>query len=153
MPAGRTDCASRDIAAPADRLWQAWFGPGELVQWLPPGDMRGEVLALEPSQGGAFRMRLTYASDGTGKTTANTDLVEGVFALIEPPHRFRLDTVFRSDDPAFAGIMQMTWSFEPIPGGTRVTVSAENVPPGISAADHANGLDLSLDNLARHVET
>jgi hypothetical protein len=36
--------------------------------------------------------------------------------------------------------------------GTRVEFRADDVPPGISAEDHAAGLNSSLANLARYVE-
>ena len=36
--------------------------------------------------------------------------------------------------------------------GTRVVITADDVPNGISAEDHATGLASSLANLARHVE-
>ena len=56
---------------------------------------------------------------------------------------------FESADLAFAGEMVVTWSFEALPAGTRVTVTAENVPPGITQADHDAGFRSSLGNLAR----
>ena len=58
---------------------------------------------------------------------------------------------FDSPDPAFAGSMTMTWSLDPVPGGTDVTIRCEDVPPGIDAQDHAKGLSSSLDNLAAYV--
>jgi hypothetical protein len=48
--------------------------------------------------------------------------------------------------------MVMTWTLGPAAGGTLVTLTAENVPPGISAEDHSAGLASSLENLARFVE-
>jgi hypothetical protein len=45
--------------------------------------------------------------------------------------------------------MLMTWVFEPTPAGTKVTITAENVPSGISPADHDEGLRSSLENLAK----
>ncbi len=60
---------------------------------------------------------------------------------------------FASDDPAFAGTMTMTWAVQAVGGGTRVEITADDVPDGISADDHAAGLSSSLDNLARHVES
>lgn len=45
----------------------------------------------------------------------------------------------------------MTWLFEPAPDGTNVTITAENVPAGISAEDHAAGLASTLENLASFV--
>jgi hypothetical protein len=60
---------------------------------------------------------------------------------------------FVSDDPAFAGTMTMTWAVRAVDGGTRVEITADDVPDGISADDHAAGLTSSLDNLARYVES
>ena len=48
--------------------------------------------------------------------------------------------------------MTMTWRLSPAPGGTRVTVDAEDVPVGISAKDHEAGMAASLENLAHYVE-
>lgn len=58
---------------------------------------------------------------------------------------------FESADAAFSGEMTMTWSFEPESAGTRVTITADNVPAGIGKADHDEGLRSSLENLARYV--
>jgi hypothetical protein len=40
----------------------------------------------------------------------------------------------------------------PIAAGSRVEIRAENVPTGVSAADHAVGLASSLQNLAAHLD-
>lgn len=54
---------------------------------------------------------------------------------------------FASGDPAFAGQMKMTWLLAPDTDGTQVTIRCEDVPPGITAEDHAAGLASSLDHL------
>jgi len=59
---------------------------------------------------------------------------------------------FVSDDPSFAGTMTMTWEVTPIDGGSRVDVTADNVPDGISEDDHAAGLTSFLANLADYLE-
>ena len=59
---------------------------------------------------------------------------------------------FVSDDPAFHGSMSMTWEVTAVDGGTRVDITAADVPDGISAEDHAAGLRSSLDNLAAYLE-
>jgi Activator of Hsp90 ATPase homolog 1-like protein len=58
---------------------------------------------------------------------------------------------FESDDPAYSGTMRMTWSLDPVEAGTRVEIRAEDVPPGISAEDHAAGLASSLRKLADYL--
>lgn len=59
---------------------------------------------------------------------------------------------FVSNDPAYSGIMTMTWEVATAEGGTMVEIRAENVPDGISAEDHAAGLASSLANLATYLE-
>ena len=99
-------------------------------------------------------MVLTYAdaSGAPGKATADSDIVEARFLDIVPGERVVQAVDFVSDDPAYAGTMIMTWQLAVAGAGTRVTIVAEDVPDGISAADHAAGLDSSLAKLAAYVE-
>jgi hypothetical protein len=46
----------------------------------------------------------------------------------------------------------MHWSLRREGEATRVSISAENVPGGISPADHQKGLESSLENLAAYLE-
>ena len=152
---GRTDMATRLIDAPAERLYRAFLDREALEIWLPPQGMSGEVMVLEPRVGGSFRMALRYddpAAAGQGKTTADTDVVETEYTELDPGERVVHRVRFESADPAFAGDMIMTWRLDPQPGGTKVTFLAENVPEGIGQADHEQGLQSSLDNLAAYVE-
>jgi uncharacterized protein YndB with AHSA1/START domain len=149
---GRTDKASRPIAAPPDAVYRALTDPEALMAWLPPTGMSGEALLFEPWESGRYRIALRYESaappGGKGKTGARSDISAGRFLALEPDRRVVQSVRFESEDPAFAGEMIMTWSLDLAPGGTIVTVTAENVPPGISAEDHAAGLASSLENLA-----
>jgi hypothetical protein len=43
-------------------------------------------------------------------------------------------------------------SFDAAPDGTTVTITADNVPHGISKSDHDAGLRSSLEKLAAFVE-
>ena len=150
----RTDTASRVIAAPLDRVYAALVDPEALTTWLPPDGMSGRFERFDAYPGGSYRLVLTYAdaSDAHGKTTADTDVVEARFVDIVPDTRVVQAVTFVSDDPAQAGTMTMTWEVTAVEHGTRVEVRAENVPAGISAADHAEGLSSSLANLAEHLE-
>ena len=69
-----------------------------------------------------------------------------------PGERIVQTADFESDDPAYAGTMTMTWELRPVPDGTEVTIIASDVPPGISAEDHAQGLASTLSNLADFLE-
>ena len=149
MPEGRTDTASRLVAALPDAVYAALIDPDALIAWLPPAGMSGRVLLFEPWEGGRYRIELRYAEPGAGKTDAGSDISAGRFLALEPGRRLVQSVEFETDDLRFAGTMVMTWSLEPATGGTTVTVTAQNVPAGISARDHEAGLSSSLDNLAR----
>ena len=151
----RTDRASRLIRAPRDAVYRAFVDPDALVRWLPPEGMTGEILAFDPRPDGAYRMALHYDAAGheaRGKTSEHADLVEGRFVALVPGRRIVQAAAFDSDDPAFAGVMTISWSFESANGGTRVAVVCEDVPEGITRRDHEAGLKSSLANLAAFLE-
>ncbi|CAL9611065.1 hypothetical protein SUDANB121_05653 [Nocardiopsis dassonvillei] len=150
---GRVDRSERRIAAPAGEVYRALLDPAALERWLPPAGMTGRMERFDARQGGGFRLALTYREPGRGKTDADTDVVEVGFAELVPGERVVQRAVFESDDPAYAGTMTMTWALAPDAGGTVVTVTAEDVPPGVSAEDHAAGLASSLAQLAAFVES
>jgi uncharacterized protein YndB with AHSA1/START domain len=152
---GRTDAASRVIAAPLERVYAALVDPEALTSWLPPQGMSGRFERFDARPGGSYRLVLTYADASTarGKTTADSDVVEARFVDVVPGARVVQAVDFVSDDPDQAGTMTMTWEVAPVDAGTRVDLRADEVPVGISAEDHAVGLNSSLANLARYLET
>jgi uncharacterized protein YndB with AHSA1/START domain len=151
---GRTDRASRIVAAPPTTVYGALLDRKSLEAWLPPHDMRGRIERWDPRPGGGFRMVLTYLDPTRpGKTSAATDVVEVGFAELVPPERVVQQAVFEADDPSYAGTMTMTWHLAAAGDGTEVSVTATDVPPGIDQADHEVGIASSLANLASYVET
>jgi uncharacterized protein YndB with AHSA1/START domain len=149
-----TDTGSRVIAVPPERVYAALVDPQALTAWLPPVGMTGKFERYDPRPGGSYRMVLTYsgASASRGKATTDSDIVEARFIELVPGVRVVQAVDFVSDDPAFAGTMTMTWEVTAVDEGTRVDITAEHVPDGISAADHAAGLTSSLMNLAEYLE-
>jgi hypothetical protein len=77
----------------------------------------------------------------------------GRYVETVPNDRVVQAVAFVSDDPALAGTMTMTWAVRAVDGGTRIEITADDVPDGVSADDHAAGLTSSLDNLAGYVES
>jgi uncharacterized protein YndB with AHSA1/START domain len=116
--------------------------------------MKAEIQRFEPREGGTYRMVLTYeeVEHTPGKSSEDSDVVEARFVELVPNVRVVQEIDFESNDPAFAGPMRMTWSLAPVPTGTEVAISCENVPDGIAKEDHAMGLRSSLENLAAFVE-
>ncbi len=152
---GRTDTASRIIQASCHALYSAWMHPHSLMAWLPPQGMRGHLEAFEAREGGRFSMTLTYRGEAhaaRGKSSDHSDVVRGRFTRLVPDALIVQAIDFQSDDPAFGGTMTMTWRFEPVAAGTRVTIRCEDVPVGITAHDHEVGLHESLEQLAAFTE-
>ena len=151
----RTDRASRVIHAPVARVFNALVNRDALETWLPPRGMTARFERFDPTPGGCYRLVLTYAdpTDSRGKTSAHSDIVEARYVDIVPADRVVQSVDFVSDDTAFAGTMTMTWAVRAIDSGTLVEITADDVPEGISAEDHAAGLTSSLDNLASYVES
>ena len=145
----RTDTASRIIHAAAHRVFAALVDEAALTAWLPPAGMTGRFEHFDARPGGSYRLVLTYAdsSSGTGKTDSRSDVVEVRFVEIARDERVAQEVVFVSDDPVFSGTMKMTWDLVADGDRTRVTVRAEDVPPGIGAEDHEAGLSSSLAQL------
>jgi uncharacterized protein YndB with AHSA1/START domain len=151
----RTDRAALVIDAPLPRVFAALVDRGALESWLPPGGMTGRFERFDARPGGSYRLALTYAdpTGAPGKSAADADVVEARYVDIVPDDRVVQAVDFVSDDPAFAGAMTMTWSVRSVEGGTRVEITATDVPDGIGADDHAAGMASSLANLAAYLES
>jgi uncharacterized protein YndB with AHSA1/START domain len=149
----RTDRASRVIDATPEAIFAAWTDADALVAWLPPDGMTATAEAFDLRPGGSYRMVLRYVDKSTvaGKSTADSDVVEARIVELVAGERLVQEVDFESDDPAFAGTMQMTWQVSAVDGGSVVEFIAADVPAGISAEDHAAGMASSLENLARFV--
>ena len=151
----RETSVSRIIRAPRQTIYEAFMNPEALVEWLPPQGMRATLSAFEPQEGGTYRMVLTYlkAEDsGRGKSSDRSDVVRGRFGKLIPNERIVQHVAFESGDPEFGGEMTITWTFADVPGGTNVTVVAENEPAGIRPDDHEAGMTSTLANLAAFTE-
>lgn len=150
----RTDLASRVIRATRQALYRAFADPAALVAWLPPKGMRARLERFDMRPGGGFRMVLTYENPtARGKATDDSDIVEVRFTEIRPNERIVQQVEFESDDPAFAGVMTMTWQFVTVTEGTEVIIRCDNVPSGIRKQDHDTGLRSTLANLAAFTES
>jgi uncharacterized protein YndB with AHSA1/START domain len=141
------------IAAPPEKVYAALVDADALSAWLPPAGMSGRFERFDLRPGGSYRMVLTYADPSTsrGKATANSDIVEARFVDIVSGVRVVQAVDFVSDDPDYAGTMTMTWEVTAVEGGTRVDITADDVPDAVSPEDHAAGLNSSRVNLADYL--
>lgn len=156
MNSERIDRAEQKIIASTDVLYRAFVEASLLEKWLPPVGMSGKVHEIDASEGGGYVMSL-YHRDAMpavpGKTTEREDRFRVVFDELVPGRQIVQRVVFDATDPSFTGAMKQTWKFQSSGQLTTVSVACENVPSGIRPEDHAIGLNSSLQNLARAVET
>ena len=128
----RTDRASRLVAAPVPRVFEALVDRDALLAWLPPRGMVARFERFDPRPGGSYRLVLSYVdAESGGKSSADSDIVEARYVDIVPNVRVVQAVDFISDDPKFAGTMTMTWAVAAVNGGTRVDIVADDVPDGI----------------------
>jgi uncharacterized protein YndB with AHSA1/START domain len=146
---------SKLIKASPEAVYDAFMDPEILLQWLPPAEMTGKLHAFDPRIGGGYQISLFYPpTERTfrGKTSETEDRVNVRFVDLQPARRILEAVTFDSPDPAFAGEMTIDIAFAPAPGGTEVTFTATNLPPGVLPEDNEAGTRLSLDQLARRFE-
>ena len=146
---------SRFIKAPSETLYRLFIDPEALAVWLPPEKMTGKIHEFDARLGGGYRMSLFYPPSEQlyrGKTSEREDRFTARFFELRPPKRIVELISFDSNNPAFSGVMIMVVSFEESDAGTEVTVSFDNLPPGIRPEDNEAGSRSSLEKLARYVE-
>lgn len=148
----RADSAARLIRASPHLVYAALLDPDALATWLPPEGATGEIQDMDARVGGGFRVVLHFADPVDPKTTARSDASRVTFAELEPGSLVVQRVTFESSEERFAGVMRMTWQLEPDAAGTRVTVTATDVPVGIGQEDHEAGLASSLAHLAGYLE-
>ena len=143
------------IPASREALYRAFIDPAALEAWQAPGDMTGQVHAMDARVGGGYEMSLFYpdtTQGAPGKTGDREDRFAARFVALNPPAHIRQVVTFATDDPAFTGDMTMDITLVERDGGTEVTIAYENLPAGVRPEDNAEGTRQSLTNLARYVE-
>jgi uncharacterized protein YndB with AHSA1/START domain len=147
--------ASRVIRARPAEVYEAFMNPAALVDWLPPGEMTGEIHEFDARVGGGYRMSLFFPPTERsfrGKTSDREDMVTVRFVELAPARKIVETVNFHTTDPALLGEMTIVWTFEEVSGGTEVTVVCKNLPLGLRAEDNEAGSRLSLEQLARRFD-
>ena len=145
---------SRHIRAPRSAVYRALLDPEAVRQWMVPDAMTSRVHSFDAREGGTFRISLTYDLPTTaGKTSAQTDSFHGRFVKLVPDTEVVQVVEFETDDPAIQGEMTITYVLAEADDGTNLTGLHENLPPGVSPTANELGWRISIDKLARLVES
>jgi len=144
---------SRHINAPRPAVYRALLDADAVARWRVPDGMSSRVHEFDPSEGGAFRVSLTYdAPAGAGKTSQHTDTYHGHFARLVPNEQVVEVVEFETADPDLGGAMTITTTLTDAAGGTDIHIRHDGIPDKVPAADNETGTRMSLANLARLVE-
>ena len=150
-----TSRMSAVIRASREAVYHAFIDSAALEAWQAPGDMTGQVHAMDARVGGGYVMSLFYPEttpDAPGKSGDREDRFATRFIALDPPLHIRQIVTFDTDDPAFAGDITMDITLDERDAGTEVTIAYQHLPPGIRPEDNAEGTRQSLAKLARFVQ-
>jgi uncharacterized protein YndB with AHSA1/START domain len=127
---------SREIAAPASELFDAWLDPARLARWMRPLDTIRSDVTLDARVGGGFEI-LMHTPKGAVPHT-------GSFQEISRPRRI----VFTWNSP-FAGDhgSLVTVDFNAKAHGTEVVITHERLPSEEMVRAHAGGWSSILERI------
>jgi uncharacterized protein YndB with AHSA1/START domain len=126
----------REIAAPAEDLFDAWLDADSLGTWLRPGGIRETRAETDPRVGGAFRIVMLDEESSMLHT--------GTYREIDRPRRLVFTWISAATHHRDSIV---TVTFEPAEGSTLVEVHQVGLPDGEARANHDQGWTDALRNL------
>ena len=128
----------REIAAPAEVLFDAWLDAQSLGSWLKPSGIRETRAETDPRVGGSFRIVMVNDESSIEHT--------GNYREIDRPHRL----VFTWSSPStnFRDSI-VTVTFEPSANSTVVEIHQVGLPDEAARAGHHEGWTDALRELDR----
>lgn len=129
----------REIAAPADELFDAWLDPDSLGSWLRPNGIRETRAETDPYEGGTFRIVMV---DDQSSSLLHT----GTYREIDRPHRL----VFTWSSPAtrFRDSIVTVTFLPSSSNSTLVEIHQVGLPDEEAQASHHAGWSDALHELA-----
>ncbi|HEU4517327.1 MAG TPA: SRPBCC domain-containing protein [Steroidobacteraceae bacterium] len=127
---------SREIAAPAAELFEAWLDPAKLTRWMRPFDTIRSDVKLDPRVGGEFVIVMHTPKGAVPHT--------GAYQEITRPRRI----VFTWNSP-FAGDhgSLVTVDFHARGRSTEIVITHERLPGEEMGQAHAGGWTGILDRI------
>jgi uncharacterized protein YndB with AHSA1/START domain len=122
----------RVIATTPERLFELWTDPEELAKWWGPEGFTTPTYSMDVRPGGRWHTTMRRP-DGT------EHVVSGIYRAIEPPKRL-VFTWGWDDDAGMRGHeTEVTVTFEPAPGGTRMRLVQQTFVDTDSRNRHEHG--------------
>lgn len=127
---------TRVIAAPAATLFDAWFDPVKMAQFIRPmAGMDAPNVTNDPVEGGQFKIVMNTPNGALPHT--------GTYKEISPHSRlvFTWETSFSAEGST------VTLDFKEVDSGTEVTLTHVKFPSEESRDNHSAGWGQILDSL------
>lgn len=137
MTGGYSVTVRRDIAAPAEELFDAWLDGPSLGTWFRPAGVRETRAEIDPRVGGTFRIVMAHDE---------TTVCSGTYGEIDRPRR--LVFTWSSPDTRSRDTI-VTVTFEPSPTGTVVEIHHTGLPDEQARGGHYAGWSDILRELGR----
>ena len=132
----------RVIAATPERLFELWTDPDELAKWWGPEAFTTPKYTMDVRPGGRWCTTMR-------RPDGSEHVVSGIYRALEPPNRL-VFTWGWDDDAGMRGHeTEVTVTFEPAPGGTRMTLVQQTFADADSRNRHEHGWTSSFVCLAR----
>jgi len=136
-----TVTVKRRIAAPAQRIFDAWLDPAALAEWMRPcasGTRRSDI-KVDARVGGAFEIVMHVRSGPVRHT--------GVYKTIEAPRRlvFTWNSIHAGQNDSL-----VTVEFRPDGKATEIVITHERLPESARSA-HTAGWTEILESLAKQL--
>jgi uncharacterized protein YndB with AHSA1/START domain len=135
----------RLIAAPPEQVFDYWTDPALLVRWWGPEGADVPAHDIDMREGGKWRTTMRLAS-GTHAT------VSGVYRIIEKPSRLVFTWAWDDDQGQRGHETEVTVTFTPAPGGTRLILTQQEFATAESRDRHGEGWTSSFVCLEKSIQ-
>jgi uncharacterized protein YndB with AHSA1/START domain len=132
----------RLIAAPPERVFELWTEPELLIKWWGPDGVDIPAHALDVRPGGHWRTTMRSPE-------GNLHHVSGIYRAIDKPRRLVFTWAWDDDNGVRGHETEVTVTFEPAPGGTRLVLQQQRFQNKEARDRHQHGWLSSFECLAR----
>ncbi len=130
----------RLIPAPPDKVYALWTDPDLLVKWWGPEGYDIPQHSLDVRPGGHWRT-VMRSPEGARHT------VSGIYRELMPPKRMIFTWGWEDDTGQRSHETEVTVTFEPAPGGTRLVLLQRHFEDKDSRDRHQHGWESTLNCL------
>jgi uncharacterized protein YndB with AHSA1/START domain len=137
---GRTLRLERFIPSSPNELFTLWIEPEHVARWWAPDGYKAAVHDLDVRPGGRWRIVLRGSG---GRELA----MGGFYHIVEPPQRLAFSWTWEEEPGTRGSETEVTVSFEPVQGGTRLVLVHQNFHSKDARDRHSVGWSASFDRL------